>query len=169
MRGARNARGAALAAASLVASLLGPSGAVGDPVNGWSFAHWGMTRSQVRVASHGAVRPPPADEEDTGTDGVDGDYAFGPFKVAVKLEFGDDHRLSQVDFFPVGDHVDCAAIGPYLTQAYGPMLRDSGGRGLRTRSWVNGDNVVNWRTEGPGYTVCEIDYDPRPLPAPHRR
>ncbi len=148
----------------LAAAGLGPSAAVGSPVSGWSFAHWGMTRSQVRAAGKGVVHPPPADEEDTGDDGVDGDYAFGPFKVAVKLEFGDDHRLSQIDFFPTGDHFDCAAVGPYLTATYGTMLHDTGDRGLRTRTWPDGDNLVNWRTEGPGYTVCEIDLDPRPLP-----
>lgn len=162
MRGGRFAIAAAVAAAIPFAG-----GAASAPAGGWSFAHWGMTRAQVRAAANGKVQPPPADEEDTDTDGVDGDYAFGPFKVAVKLEFGDDRRLRQVDLFPSGDHFDCGAIGPYLTSAYGPMRSDAGGRGLRTRTWsdAKGGNIVNWLTQGPGYTVCEIDLDP---PKHHR-
>jgi hypothetical protein len=159
-------RGGRAAIAVVMTAVVAPllATAAGAPAGGWSFAHWGMTRSQVRAASHGKVQPPPAEEEDVGTDAVDGDYTFGPYKVAVKLEFGDDHRLSQVDLFPVGDHHDCDAIGRYLTSAYGPMRHDTGGAGLRTRTWTDakGGNVINWLTQGPADLVCEIDLDPPP-------
>ncbi len=84
---------------------------------GWSFAHWGMTKPEVRAASKGATHP--ADSSDYRDD-VDGEVAIGPYKFAVAFNYtsgNDDGVLHDIVFSLQGSPSRCRELRRYLKRA----------------------------------------------------
>lgn len=134
------------------------------PAGGWRFAHWGMTRDQIRTASKGAAHPPTT-ESDAPYDVVDGGASFGPFKFDVWLEYSFDDKtsqnlLSEIQFHPVDGMKSKDAIDAWTVKTYGqtPAVKERGGYVNRVWNNTASGNTIVWSCWGP--YKCEIDYDP---------
>jgi len=104
-----------LCAAMLLSAAAGAATAA-QPAGGWEFAHWGMTRAEVRAASAGK-----AHQHDDTNDTVDGGASVGPFKLQVLLQYAspdDDAGLTMVILALDGPDRECPALRPYLAKTY---------------------------------------------------
>ena len=130
---------------------------------GWSFAHWGMSKAEVRAASGGRAHAPDADPDDPD-DTVDGGATLGPFIFdSVRLEYARE-GLVQINLHLAGHAGDCAKLGAYMKQTYGPKWTVEDEEGSHTLAWDDAasGNEVLWTRMDDGDDVCEVVYDPLP-------
>jgi len=146
-----------LCVASLGAGALARAPA--KPVGGWEFAHWNMTRAQVRAASGGRVTP----GADPAEDSVAGGTSLGPFKFDVILQYagmGDDSdRLTAVELDYNGPG-KCDAIRPYLAKQYGSPGKAWENEGTIGSSWTDPKTGDQIDFEHMQDITCEVRYDP---------
>jgi hypothetical protein len=134
--------------------------APGPLAGGWSFAHWGMTKAQVRAASGGLAHAP-ADDPGDPDDVVDGGATIDRFHFLVRLEYAAS-GLARVDLRLQGTAADCAALGDYLKTTYGADWSESDDEAFVTISWRgarDGDQIT-WTRMGDGADGCEVELDP---------
>jgi hypothetical protein len=141
------------------------SAAMAAKTPGWEFARWGMTPAQVRAASHGVVIGTVA-----GVDSLTGDYAMGPFKFNVDIDYQprpDDPGNSAADNLILGGVVlslearsgSCPALAAYLKTIYGKPDRTTtqGPLNLDWRKKAIGDDITyfSWPDKS-----CGVRYGP---------
>jgi hypothetical protein len=123
------------------------------PAGGWTYAHWGMTRTKVRAASSGKAGA----GGDPDTDDLAGGATIAGFTFAVGLTYVDD-RLSRIDFRLLNPE-RCAELGDYLRKTYGPAITERNG-GYPTVGWTDrraGNEIELSVLEG---VSCHMAYVP---------
>jgi len=153
----------ALAAALLAAPAVAPSPASAQPVDntgiaagGWSFAHWGMTRAEVELASDGKAHA----GDDAVSDTVDGGYVLGNFRFAVQLNFDDaTTHLAEIKLKPDFPPKQCGALKSYLRDKLGAPTLESDA-GYKTTWWRDerNGNAVEFSQLTP--EICGLSYQP---------
>jgi hypothetical protein len=137
----------------MVAAAVLAAAVAATPAGGWSFAHWGMTRAEVRAASGGKL----GDGGDADTDNLAGGASVAGFAFAVSLTYADG-RLSQIDFRLLNPG-RCPALGDYLKKTYGRAGAERMG-GYPTVGWTDrrGGNEIELSVlEG---ASCHMNYAP---------
>ncbi len=135
------------------------------PAGGWSFAHWGMSKAEVRAASEGRAHPP-ADDPDDPDDIVDGGATLGPFTFdTVRLDYAAE-GLAQINLHLAGHKADCERLGAYMKATYGSKWTVEDEEGSHTLAWNDAasGNEVLWTRMDDGDDVCEVVFDPLPNP-----
>jgi len=146
---------------ALIAVLVAaPTLAAAQTSDGWSFAHWGMSQTQVRAVFAGRAHPP-TDDPDSPDDVVDGGATIDRFQFAVRLEYA-AAGLVQIDLRLHGTAADCAALGDHLKATYGPNWSEADNDAFVTLTWAGArdGNAVAWTREGDGMDACEIELTP---------
>lgn len=127
-----------------------------DPAQGWQYASWGMSPSEVAAASSGQVRLVEDDSEGgrAGQTLAEGDALAGPFPMKAKFGFHEG-RLSGVYLSTSGDR-ECGNLGYWLDDLYGPsdppFARDGS-----FRSWRLPDQnkAIVFNAQG---SACSLSY-----------
>lgn len=131
--------------------------------DGWSFAHWGMTRAEVRAASGGQAHSPAGSVGDDDYDTVDGGAVVGPYEFTVILQYAgvadDDSRLDTILLqLPTADDKRCEALRTYMIKRLGPHHTDGVNGMYVTTEWKVGKNQIT--VQQMRGINCEIRIEP---------
>jgi hypothetical protein len=157
----RLALAAALVAAPAFASSLAnaqPVDNTGIAAGGLAFAHWGMTRAEIELASDGKAHA----GDDAVSDSVDGGYVLGGFRFDEQLTFDDATHLAEIKLKPDFPAKQCRALKSYLRDKLGAPTLESDA-GYKTTWWRDerNGNAVEFSQLTPD--ICALTY--RPLSA----
>lgn len=152
-----------LSALYLVAPLSAAGADAQQMTNGWSFAHWGMTRAEVRAVSgghaHSEAGSVGADDDDT----VDGGAVLGSYKLTVNLQYAgpadDNSRLVTILLQPpTADDKTCGALRTFMIKRLGPHHIDGVNGMYVTAEWKVGKNRIT--VQNMRGINCEIRIEP---------
>ena len=139
-----------------------------EPQGGWTFAHWGMTRRQLRAAAAAAgVRV--ADAPDDPGDILESGVTLAEIKMNARFRYdapGDKAQLDEIDLEPAAGQAAsvklCAAMTAYETKLHGKPDSVSTTGDWRGPTWhvvADGDQIGVGGI--PGYD-CFIELNPLP-------